>query len=76
METERRLEKEYPWILWKVPVPMEILGHGIGKGYGCRYCIAMIGYSVPEKRLPGYHESLEETLEHIKQQHLPKEEEK
>lgn len=66
---ERRLERLYPWIEWRVPVPLEIVGRM--RGFGCRFCIAMIGYKPAENQLPGYHETEEETLEHIKQQHLP-----
>lgn len=65
---EARLEREYPWIEWRKPVPMIITN--LKNGFGCRFCIAMIGYSIPKNQLPGFHETFEETLAHIKQQHL------
>jgi hypothetical protein len=39
---EAFLEKSYPWIDWRKPLPVSVM-ETEAKGIGCRFCIAMHG---------------------------------
>lgn len=66
METwEQKLEKRYPWISWRDPLP---IASPHGSGLACRFCIAKDGLKAEDT--PSLPQNLNEFRQHLRQ-HTP-----
>jgi hypothetical protein len=65
---EQRLEKLYPWIDWREPLPLRVSGWR--SGYACRFCIALLGYRPADGFMPGFSEEKATVSEHIAKAHM------
>jgi hypothetical protein len=60
------LERSYPFIKWREPITMSLLGDGSVR-YACRFCIARHGLRGWE--IPGLPRNRHEIVLHIQQEH-------
>jgi hypothetical protein len=64
---ERQLEKRYPWIEWRRPLPV---ASPQGQGFACRFCVARHGLKASE--IPALPQTLQEFHQHMKSYHAEK----
>lgn len=59
------LERDHPFITWRVPVPIVV--PGVGKGLACRVCVAAVGFhGIEAADLP---QTVEEFAAHFREAH-------
>lgn len=59
------LERDVPWIPWRTPVPITV--PGLGRGLGCRVCVAAVGFHGLD--VVGLPQTPEEFAEHFLEAH-------
>lgn len=63
-EFDARAEENYPWIEWRKPIAITILGGH--RGLGCRLCIARSGFRPSKDEL---FKTVEEFEVHMREKH-------
>jgi hypothetical protein len=67
MSVLEHLEQQYPWIQWRTPLRVKVLGRPMH--YACRVCIALSG--LPAAQVSDQFRCEEATRQHIAAVHVP-----